>query len=129
MYKSDRNAGIVHMSFEETDTDESAILLSKVSCLDDDFDQMRLESRSSDNEVTDEEVDSRSWNEIESDSDAEFLEDQGLVDEVTSAIEDDRILPIDCHRLFITDEIIGLKVRETNRYAEQCLQTHKISRR
>jgi hypothetical protein len=81
MYKSDRNAGTVHMSFEETDTDEGASSLSEVSSLDDDFDQMRLESGSSDSEVTDEEVDSRSWNEIGSDSDAGFLEDHGLVDE------------------------------------------------
>ena len=129
VYKSDRNAGIVHMSFEETDTDESASSLSEVSSFDDDFDQMRLESGSSDSEVTDEEVDSRSWNEIESDSYAEFLEDHGLVDEVTSATEDNIILPIDCYRHFITDEIIGLMVRETNRYAEQCLQIHEISRR
>ena len=106
------------MSFEETDTDESASSLSEVSSLDDDSDQMRLESGSSDSEVTDEEVDSRSWNEIESDSDAEFLEDHGLVDEVTSTTEDNIILPIDCYRHFITDEIIGLMVRETNRYAE-----------
>lgn len=129
MYKSERNAGMVYMSFEETDTDESASSLSEVSSLDDDFDQMRLESGSSDSEVTDEEVDSRSWIEIESDSDEEFLEDHGLVDEVTSATEGDIILPIDCYRHFITDEIIGLMVRETNRYAEQYLQTHEISRR
>jgi hypothetical protein len=60
MYKSDRNAEIVYMSFEETDTDESASSLSEVSSLDDDFDHMRLECGSSDSEVTDEEVDSRS---------------------------------------------------------------------
>ena len=117
------------MSFEETDTDESASSHSEVSSLDDDFDQMCLESGSSDSEVTDEEVDSRSWNEIESDSDEEFLEDHGVVDEVTSVAEGDIILPIDCYRHFITDEIIGLMVRETNRYAEQYLQTHEISRR
>ena len=39
------------------------------------------------------------------------------------------ILPIDCYRHFITDEIIDLMVRETNRYAEQYLETHEISRR
>ena len=37
--------------------------------------------------------------------------------------------PIDCYRHFITDEIICLMVHETNRYAEQCLQTREISRR
>ena len=47
------------MSFEETDTDESASSLSEVSSLDGDFDRMRLESGSSHSEVTDEEVDSR----------------------------------------------------------------------
>ncbi len=37
--------------------------------------------------------------------------------------------PIDCYRHFITDEIIDLMVRETNRYAEQYLEVHEISRR
>ena len=106
------------MSLEETDTDKSASSLSKVSSLDDDFDRMRLESGSSHSEVTDEEVDSRPWNKIELDSDAEFLENHGLVDEVISATEDNISLPIDYYRHFITDEIIGLMVRETNRYAE-----------
>jgi hypothetical protein len=61
--------------------------------------------------------------------DAEFLEDHGLVEEVTPASEDNTIDPIDCYRHFITDEIIGLMIRETNRYAEQYLQAHEISRR
>ena len=33
--------------------------------------------------------------------------------------EDGTINPIDCYRHFITDEVINLMVRETNRYAEQ----------
>ena len=37
--------------------------------------------------------------------------------------------PVDCYRYFITDEIIDLMVRETNRYAEQYLRAHEISRR
>ena len=57
--------------------------------------------------------------EIKSESDQEFLEDHGLVEEVTSTSEDNTIDPIDCYRHFITDEIISLMVRETNRYAEQ----------
>ena len=60
-----------------------------------------------------------SWNEIKSESDAEFMEDHGLVKEVTSLTEDNTIDPIDCYRHFITDEIIDLMVRETNRYAER----------
>ncbi len=90
---------------------------------------MHLESDSSDEESTDGELDSHVWNEIESESDAEFLEDHGLVEEVTSVSKDNTIDPIDCYRHFITDEIIGLMIRETNRYAEQYLQAHEISRR
>jgi hypothetical protein len=117
------------MSFEESETEESASSLSEVSFLDDDFVRMHLESGNSDEEVTDDEMDLQGWSEIESESDAEFLEDHGLVQEVTPAPEDNTILSIDCYRHFITDEIIDLMVRETNRYAEQYLQTHKISRR
>ena len=62
-------------------------------------------------------------------SDAEFTEDYGLVQEVASASRDNTILPIDCYRHFITNEIIELMVRETNRHSEQYLQTHDISRR
>ncbi len=83
--------------------------------MDDDFDRMQFESESSDDEITDDEVNSHSWNEIESESDAEFLEDHGLVEKVTHASEDNTI---DCYQHFITDEIIGFMVRETNRYAE-----------
>ncbi|CAF5146175.1 unnamed protein product, partial [Rotaria sp. Silwood1] len=69
------------MLFEETDTEDSASLLSEVSSLDDDFDTMHLESESSDEEVTDDDVDLHTWNEIESESDAEFLKDHGLIEE------------------------------------------------
>ncbi len=48
---------------------------------DDDFDAMHFESASSDEEATDDEVDSHAWNEIESESHVEFLEDHGLVEE------------------------------------------------
>jgi hypothetical protein len=114
------------MSFEEIDTEESASSLSEMSSLNDDFDRMHLESDSSDEESTDGQLDSHAWNEIASESDAEFMEDHGLVEEVTSVSKDNTI---DCYRHFITDEIIGLMVRETNRYAEQYLQAHEISRR
>jgi hypothetical protein len=129
MYKSNRNFEIVHMSFEESETEESASSLSEVSSLDDEFVRMDLESENSDEELTDDEVDSQVWSEIQSESDAEFMEDYGLVQEVTSASGDNTILPIDCYHHFITDEIIDLMVRETNRYAEQYLQIHEISRR
>ena len=37
------------------------------------------------------------WNEIESESDAEFLEDLGLIEDVTSTSEDNTINSIDCY--------------------------------
>jgi hypothetical protein len=70
MYKSERNFEIVHMSFEESETEESASSLSEVSSLDDDFVRMDLESGNSDEEITDDEVDSQVWSEIQSESDA-----------------------------------------------------------
>ena len=100
-----------------------------MSTLDDDFDGMHLESKSSDEEMAVDEVNSSGWYEIEPEPDAEFVEDYGLVEEVVSASEDNTINPIDCYRHFATDEIIDLIVRETNHYAEQYLQTHEISRR
>ena len=102
------------MSFEETDTEESASSLSELSFLDDDLDRMHLESGSSDEEMSDDEVGSNVWNDIESESDAESMKDHGLIEEVTSASEDNIVNPIDCYRHFITDEIIDLMVRETN---------------
>ena len=117
------------MSFEEIDTEESGSSLSELSFLDDDLDRMHLESGSSGEEMSDDEVDSNVWEEIESESDEEFMADHGLVEEVTSALDDNIINPIDCYRHFITDEIIDLMVRETNRYAEQYLRSHDISRR
>ncbi len=104
-------------------------IVSELSFLDDDLDRMHLESGSSDEEISDDEMGSNVWNEIESESDAEFMKDHGLVEEVTSASEDNMVNPIDCYRHFITDEIIDLMVRETNRYAEQYLQAHEISTR
>ncbi|CAF2927626.1 unnamed protein product [Rotaria sp. Silwood2] len=93
---------------------------------------MQCECSSFEEEVTDDgddDVNLQAWNEIESESDAEFLEDHGTVEEVPANSEDNTTNPIDCYRHFITDEIISLMVRETNRYAEQYLQTHKLSKR
>ena len=56
-------------------------------------------------------------------------EEHGLDEDVTSLTEDNIIDPIDCYRHFITDEIIDLVVRETNRYAEQYFQTHETTSR
>jgi hypothetical protein len=117
------------MSFEEIDTEESTSSLSEVSALDDDLDSMRLESGSSVEEMSDDEMDSNSCNEIKSESDAEFVGEYGLDEDVTSLTEDNTIDPIDCYRHFITDEIIDLMVGETNRYAEQYFQTHEITSR
>jgi hypothetical protein len=58
VYESNRNVDIVHMSFEETDTEESASSLSEVSSLDDDFARLQFETASSDEEVTNDEMDS-----------------------------------------------------------------------
>ncbi|CAF4294064.1 unnamed protein product [Adineta steineri] len=99
------------MSSEEASTEDSLDSLSEVSSLEDDFARMHFESASSDEEVTDDEVDSNVW--------SEFLEDYGLIEQVTRTSEDGTVNPIDCYRHFITDDIISLMVLETNRYAEQ----------
>ena len=115
------------MSIEEIDAEESTNSLSEVSSLDDDLDNMRLESGSSVEEMSDDETDSNSWNEIKSESDAELMEEHGLDEDVTFLTEDNKIDPIDCYRPFITNEIIDLMVRKTNQYAEQYFQTHEIT--
>ena len=111
MYKSDQNFEIVHVSFEKIDTEESISSLSEVSSLDNDLDSMHLECGSFAKEMFDDEMDSNSWNEIKSESYAEFMEDRNLVEEVTSLVEDNTIDPVDCYQHFITDEIIDLMVR------------------
>ena len=121
------------MLFEETDTEESGNSQSDVSSLDDGFSRMQFESTSSEEKVTDDgdddDMDSQVWSEIESESDNEFSEDYGMMEEVSTNSEDGVINPIDCYRHFITDEIIHLMVRETNRYAEQHIQTQKLTKR
>jgi hypothetical protein len=74
-------------------------------------------------------MDSHVWGEIESESDTEFLEDYGMMEEVLANSEDSTINPVDCYRHSMTDEIISLMVRETNRYAEQHVQTQKLTKR
>jgi hypothetical protein len=98
------------MSVEKTDTEDSGNSLSDVSGLDDD-------------------VDLQVWSEIESESDTEFQEGYGIVEEVTSASEDNTVNPVDCYRHFTIDEIISFMVCETNRYAKQHLQTQNFNSR
>ncbi|CAF1085913.1 unnamed protein product [Didymodactylos carnosus] len=120
------------MLFEETDTEESGDSESDMSSLDNGFSRMQFESSSSEEQVTDDgddDVDSQVWSEIESESDIEFSEDYGMMEEVPADSEDSAINPIDCYRHFITDEIISLMVRETSRYAEQHLQTQELTKR
>ena len=88
------------MSSEEASTEDSVDSVSEVSSLDDDFAEMHLESASSDEEVTDDEVDSNVWSEIESKSNGEFLEDHGIVEQVTPTSEDSTINSINCYRYF-----------------------------
>ncbi|CAF4168262.1 unnamed protein product, partial [Rotaria sp. Silwood2] len=76
------------MLSEEASTEDSVDTLSEVSCLDDDFARMHFESASSGEDVTDDEMDSNIWSEIKSESDGEFLEDHGLIEQVTSTSED-----------------------------------------
>ena len=121
------------MSLEEIDTESSASSFSEVSSLNDEFDTTLIDFDNSDEEITaednDDSMNSYTWNEIEPESDTEFSEDHGLIEDVTSTLEDNTINPIDCYRHFITDEIIDLMVRETNRYAQQYMESHAISRR
>ncbi|CAF1139447.1 unnamed protein product [Rotaria magnacalcarata] len=117
------------MSSAETDIEESSNSSSDVSSLDNDFTGMQFESSSSEEQVMDDDVDSQFWSEIESESDAEFSEGHGMIQEVPENLKDSTISPIDCYRYFITDEIINLIVRETNRYAEQHLETHELTKR
>ena len=67
------------MSFEEMDTEDSASSLGEVDSLDDDFDAMCLESDDSNEEGTGDDMDSHTWNEIQPESDAQFMEDYGLI--------------------------------------------------
>ena len=86
------------MSFKEIDTEESTSSLSEVSSLDDDLDSMRLEFGSSVEETSDDEMDSNSWNEIKSESDAEFMEEDGLDEDATS-----KTFCSDCNIYFCLD--------------------------
>ena len=83
------------MSFEEIDTEESTSSLSGVSSLDDDLDSIHLESGSSVEEMSDDEMDSNSSNEMKSESDAEFMQEHGLDEDVTS-----KTFCSDCNKFF-----------------------------
>ncbi|UJR11934.1 hypothetical protein I4U23_016112 [Adineta vaga] len=78
-------------------------------------------------EFSDNELDLQVWNEINSESDGEFKEDYGIVEEANPTSQDNTIYPIDCYCHFITDEIISLMVLETNRYSQQHLQAQELT--
>ena len=59
---------------EEASTEDSVDSFREISSLDNDLDSMHFESVCSVEEISDDEVDSNVWSEIESDSDGEFLE-------------------------------------------------------
>ncbi len=67
----------------EAITDDSADSLSRVSSLDNDLATTHFASASSDEEVTDDEIDSHVWSEIDSESDGVFPGDHGIVEQVT----------------------------------------------
>ncbi|CAF1374693.1 unnamed protein product [Adineta ricciae] len=92
------------MSSEEIDTDNSENSRSDVSSLDAGFMKTQVELSNSEEEFSDNELDSQVWNEIDSESDGEFQEDYGIVDEVNPTSQDNTIYPIDCYRHFITHE-------------------------
>ncbi|CAF1652317.1 unnamed protein product [Adineta ricciae] len=117
------------MSCEEIDTDNSENSRSDVSSLDAGFMKIQVESSNSEEEFSDNELDSQLWNEIDSESDGEIQEDYGLVDEVNPTSQDNTTYPIDCYRHFITDEIMSLMAHETNRYAKQHLQAQELTHR
>lgn len=98
------------MSFKEMDTADGTDPLSEVDSLDEHFDATCLESDTSNEEGA--------ADGMEPEPNAEFMGDYGLVEEVTSFPGDNTINPIDCHRHFITDAMINLKVREINRHAQ-----------
>ena len=56
VYKYHRSFGIIHTSFEEMNTEDSASSLGEVSSLDDDFDAMYPESGDSNEEGTDDDM-------------------------------------------------------------------------
>src|SRR5690349_9269769 len=107
----------IYMLFEEMDTEESSDSQSSdVNSLDNGFFRMQFESSSSEEQVMDDgddDMDSQVWAAIEPESDTEFSEDYGMMEEVPANSEDSTINPTDCYRHFFTDEIISLIVRET----------------
>ena len=98
------------MSSEEVSTEDNFDLLSEVSSLDDDFSRIHFESASSNEDVTDDEVNSNVWSEIKSKFGGEFLEDHRLIEQVTPISEDGTVNSVDCYRHFITDEIMFAKL-------------------
>ena len=101
-YKSDQNcqnSWIFYTSSEEASTEGSVDLLGVVSSLDDNFARMYFESPSFNEEVTIDEVHSNVWSGIESKSNGEFLQDHGIIEQVTPTFEDGTTNPIDISSL------------------------------
>ena len=114
------------MSSEEAGTEDSVDSLSEVTSSDKEYtSNLQVPTKKS----PDDEIDLNVWNEIESDSHGEFLENHGIIEQVMLKSDDGIINPIDCYRHFITDEVINLMVRETNRYAEQQYKPSKQSKK
>ena len=116
MHKSNRNSAPIHISFGESETDESASSLIEVSSLDVDFIRMDLESGNLD-QGTDDGLDSRVWSGTQPESDLQFMKDYGLVQEVTDTWGDNTNPAIDCYRHFVTLKIVELidhKLEERN---------------
>jgi hypothetical protein len=57
-----------------------------VSSLDDGFSRMQFESTSSEEQVTGDHMDSQVWSEIESESDTDFSEYYGMMEEVPTKV-------------------------------------------
>ncbi|CAF1602551.1 unnamed protein product [Adineta ricciae] len=115
--------------FDETDTEDSTSSLIELGSLNDELDTMNLDFDNSDEEVSDHEGDkivSHTCDGIKPKSNAEFLEEHELNEDVISTLEDKAVNPIDCYRHFITDEIIDLMVRETNLYAQYTINASTI---
>ena len=77
-----------------------------------------------------EEVPSDSWVDVSaSQRFYSFTGKEELMKKPSSTGPDDSITPFDVYNLFVNDELVAHIVTETNRYADQCIQAKKITRR
>jgi hypothetical protein len=73
------------MVFERIDADDSDNSLIGVSSLDKDYTKMRFESSNSAGKVIGDNVNCQTWNELESELNAEFQHNYGVIEAVTLA--------------------------------------------